>query len=127
MQCPHCGSEEHFYHETSRENVPEIADQGLLPLSYGQSFVGEMGEMLSPDMFDEEELEDIPKEDFIQRTYYMTKEPQSLKYGEVLLRFPASAVKHRGYDVDPYTTDTIPPDLMEIKVQDRWLPIRSVS
>jgi hypothetical protein len=127
MQCPHCGSEEHFYHETSQGDVSEIMDQGLLPMSYGQSFVGNMGEMLTPDMFDEEELENIPEEDFVQRTYYMTREPSSLKYGDVLLRFPATAVKHRGHDIDPYTTDIIPPDLIEIKTHGQWLPIRRIS
>ena len=113
----------YFYHETHPEHLWDIAREGLTPHSYGQSFVGEMGDMMSPDMFDDEELEDFPPEDFEPRTYYLNHEPQQSNYADVLLRFPISAICHQGFDCDPYTFDSVPPNVIEIRAGAGWVPL----
>ncbi len=115
--------QEYLYHETQVEHLADIINDGIQPMSYGQSFVGNQGEMLSPDMFDEEELQDFPEEDLVQRTYVNLKEPQSLYYGNVLLRFPRENVQLKR-DADWYTHHHISPDVIEVKVGDEWNPLR---
>lgn len=116
-------SKSYLYHETRRDSLRDIKQEGLLPLSYGQWFVGEQGEVLSPDAFEEEELEDAPEEDFIQRLYVMTSEPKGLKYGDFLLRFPREAGGKLEHDVDPYVLSQIPAELIEIRVDGAWKPL----
>lgn len=113
-------ADDFLYHETQPENLADIINEGLMPMSYGQSFVGNMGEMLSPDLFDEAELENFPQEDFAQRTYVDLTEPKASRYGDILLRFPKQSLQR---DVDWYTTNIIPPEVIEIKVSGNWLPL----
>jgi hypothetical protein len=120
-------STKYFYHETSKDAIPYIKYEGLLPMSYGQSFVDEMGEMLSPDMFDEEELKQFPKEDFVQRTYIMTNEPNNMYYGDLLLRFPENIVSKIKKDVDLYITERIPPNMIDIKLDEEWKPLKEIK
>lgn len=119
-----CGDGTFLYHETRADAVPNIAEDGILPTSYGQSFVGDMGEVLSPDLFDEEELESMPEEDLVPRTYVSLREPDALHYGDVLLRFPKEDAGELERDVDWYTTQEVPPERLEARTEDgRWVPI----
>jgi len=120
-----CGDGLFLYHETRMDAVTDISEDGILPTSYGQSLVGDMGEVLSPDLLDEEELEDIPEEDLVPRTYVSLKEPAFLHYGDVLLRFPRDSVGELERDVDWYTREEVPPDRVEARMEDgRWIPVR---
>jgi hypothetical protein len=116
---------DYFYHETKREHIYDIKSEGIVPTSYGQSLVGEMGEILSPNMLDEEELENIPEEDLIPRTYYMEQEPRQLLYGDILLRFPKRFATKRRIDVDSYILNSISPEVIEVKVENQWIPLRN--
>lgn len=113
----------YFYHETQREHLWDIAREGLSPMSYGQSFVGDMGEMMHPDMFEPEELEEFPQDDLTPRTYYLPSHPRNSNYGDVLLRFPKVAAANTGFDVDHYTYDTIPSEQIEVFQNNQWIPL----
>ena len=115
----------YLYHETGSENLHDIATEGLVPMSYGQSFVGDMGEMLSPDSFGPEELEGTDPAELKQRLYFMDKQPGQSMYAEVLLRFPRESISHQSADVDPFTFDTVPPGAIEINVAGQWLPLQA--
>ena len=95
----------------------------MLPLSYGQSFVGDQGEMLSPDDFSKRELANFPKEDLVKRIYVMVGHPNRPKYGDVLLRFPKLLAGKIKKDVDYYILQTIPPEYIEQFNQGKWIPI----
>jgi len=140
--------EGHFlYHETRREHLDDIAHEGLWPTSYGQSFVREDGSVASPEealddvraeLESELDFEDLdeeafetrvrevfderhPPEDLAPRTYVMLSEPASLKYGEVLLRFPRStAPPTRRHDVDWCVRGAVPPSAIEVLDGGRW-------
>jgi hypothetical protein len=113
-----------LYHETTREAFPWIREEGLRPTSYGQTFVGEMGEVLSPDMFDEDELAQIPVGDLVPRIYVHNAEPSALYYGEILLRFPRSCVGRLKRDVDWYTTEPVAPELIQVLLDGEWVGLR---
>ena len=117
---------DHLYHEIDKRSRSDIAVDGLLPMSYGQSFVGEMGEMLSPDDFDESELDRIPPADKVVRTYVMISEPSQFKYGDMLLRFPASLGGKLKKDVDYYISNVIPAEYIEVKIGNDWHDIRDL-
>lgn len=137
--------EDYLYHETKEEYLPEIMAKGLLNTSYGQSFVTEHGDVMSPeearneirleleqdpeleDMSDEEfeELidstyeETFSKEDEKPRTYVHLKEPTNMAYGDVLLRFPKEDLSvHK--DVDNFITGRVSPSKLEIKLDNHW-------
>jgi len=118
-------TEPYLYHETRKDALPYIREEGILPTSYGQSLVGDMGEVMSPDMLEEDELELIPEEDLIPRTYVQLKEPSSLYYGDVLLRFPKDSAGPLKKDVDYYVLKEIPPHLVEVKMGGKWIPIKA--
>lgn len=125
-----------LYHETLQRHLPGIVNEGVLPLSYGQSFVRDDGSVASP----AEALEDILAEldegadegqaeeilhqehlagDFVPRTYVLLSEPMMFKYGDVLLRFPAGALKLKK-DVDHYITSTVLPGQLEVRENGAW-------
>jgi len=114
-----------LYHETRADAVADIAEEGILPTSYGQSLIGDMGEVLSPDLLEDEELEGIPEEDLVPRTYVSLREPETLYYGDVLLRFPKEDAGSLEKDVDWYTRAEIPPDRLEARTTNgRWISVR---
>jgi hypothetical protein len=137
-------NEEYLYHETSREALEYIEREGLLPTSYGQSLVGDDGQVMSPEEkiesiewrleeegLSEEEIEEIipqvfkrevPEEDLVPRTYVHFLEPSSYSYGEVLLRFP---IRKTEMDVDPYILERVGPEELEKKIGDLWYPLLS--
>lgn len=140
-----------IYHETQREHLPSIKEEGLLTTSYGQSLVSsidgrvmspeEYREMISSDILGEEgdeihidELnrrvneyfdQEIPSSDRVPRTYIWEKEPASLLYGDILLRFPRDVAGAIKKDVDPYILKSIPPEAIEIKINGSWVPLNS--
>ena len=139
-------SEDDFlYHETSRESLESIIMDGLVPTSYGQSFVNEHGEVDSPEfaldeirnrlsedesyseMSDDdfearvsEEFQRIySEEDLVPRTYVHLKEPYILSDGSILLRFPKVDIDVKE-DVDHYILEIIPASKLEIKTDSGW-------
>lgn len=142
-------SRESLYHETRREHLPSIKQDGLLTTSYGQSLVSaidgrvmspeEYKEMITSDLIDEEDLskaelnarveeyfdQEIPKSDRIPRTYVLESEPNNLSYGEVLLRFPKEMAGAIQRDVDPYILREIPPEAIDVKINGFWYPLIS--
>lgn len=139
-------SDDFLYHETQKDHLSSIAEDGLLCTSYGQSFVMDDGSVSSPEeyrdlLFEEmesdpdnedlsvEELEvlveeafnaDIDPEDTVARTYVLLKQPTSFKYGDVLLRFPCTAAGTLARDVDDYITKDIPPEHLEVFNDGEW-------
>ena len=116
----------YYYHETKTEHLYDIQQEGIQPTSFGQSLVDDMGEIAFPD---EDEMEDYPEEDLVPRTYFLKSEPKRPMYGEVLLRFPRTQLpsKHIMKDVDYYTFKEIPPDVIEVKMEDRWVLLPDFS
>jgi len=139
-----------IYHETQREHLPSIQEEGLQTTSFGQSLVANDGSVMSPEEFKEmiisdllgneeedlsrEELyskveeifnKEVPLEDRIPRTYISEKEPYSLSYGDVLLRFPRDMAGVIKKDVDSYILREIPPEAIEVKVNGSWVPLIS--
>ena len=117
---------QYFYHETKRDSIGDIAHEGIIPMSYGQSFVGEDHEMMSPEMLEPEELENINPEELKPRTYFMRGYSKTPMYGDIVLRFPATAIHHIAHDVDEYTFDTIPPNVIEVFNKGQWIPIQKL-
>lgn len=143
-------STDFVYHETRREHLPSIKEEGLLTTSYGQSLINKLeGSVYSPEEFKEmiysdfssrdedipeQELQhkvaerfnnQVPREDTIPRTYIMEAEPASFKYGEVLLRFSkdvAGTIKNAD---NPYILREIPPEAIEVKMNGSWYPLIS--
>jgi hypothetical protein len=134
------GSSDYLWHETSLESLGEIAREGLLPRSYGQSLVGEGGRILSPEEkmedirfwlseeaeLDEEEVlrifhSEVDEDDLILRTYVHPRLPSFLSYGDILIRFPFRELKK---DVDYYILDSIPPEEIEVQVEGGWIPLK---
>jgi len=120
---------EYYYHETKKDHIKDIQNDGLLPTSYGQSLVNEnTHELMSPDDLSEEELENIPEEDTLPRTYFSIEEQQRPTYGDgIFLRFPKNAITHIDTDIDYYTFDSIPPEKLEIKTENGWKNITDVD
>jgi hypothetical protein len=119
----------YYYHETKKDHIRDIQNEGLIPTSYGQSFVNEdTHELMSPDDFSEEELENIPEEETKPRTYFSEDEQKSSVYGDgIFLRFPKNAITSIEVDVDYFTYDSIPPEDIEIKTNEGWRNILSVD
>jgi len=134
-------SSKYLWHETSWESLGDIAEAGLLPRSYGQSLVGDGGRILSPlekmedirfwlseggeEEVDEEEVlkifhSQVDEDDLTLRTYVHPILPSFLSYGDLLIRFPFREPKK---DVDYYILDSIPPEEIEIKMGDDWIPL----
>jgi len=140
-----------IYHETKATHLPSIKEEGLQTTSFGQSLVSsadgrvmspdEYKEMIISDLVDEEgdllseaELmsqaeeyfnQEIPKSDRVPRTYISEKEPGHLSYGEVLLRFPREVAGAISKDVDPFILREVPPEAIEVKINDTWRPLIS--
>ena len=119
----------YYYHETKKDHIRDIQNDGLLPTSYGQSLVNEnTHELMSPDDLSEEELENIPEEDTLPRTYFSIDEQKRPTYGDgIFLRFPKNAITHIAVDIDYYTFDPIPPEKLEIKTNNGWKNITDVD
>lgn len=116
----------YWYHETKRDHLWDVVHGGVQPTSFGQSLVGEMGEVMHPDMLEPEELENIPPEDLVPRTYLLDHEPRQMSYGDYLLRFPKSSVTKMGMDNwtrEPITYAPVPANVVEILWQGQWVPI----
>jgi hypothetical protein len=135
---------EYLYHETRKDSIPYIIEDGLLPTSYGQSLVSDDGSVMSPkekiseiewrlqneygELSDDEfqsAVEDtfrmeVNEDDLMPRTYVHLVEPDSYLYGDSLLRFKKRAVEK---DVDYYIRESIPAEEIEIKVKGGWLPL----
>jgi hypothetical protein len=110
-----------LYHESKREHLADIASEGIVPSSYGQWFVGDQGEMLTPDDFSKRELRACPAADLKLRTYVLLSEPTRFNYGDVLLRFPRHLARPtRKHDVDWYILETIPPSAIEVRDGNAW-------
>lgn len=123
--------DQYWYHETKKEHIQDIAAEGLQPMSYGQSFVGDdPTSLMTPDMFEPEELEEFPEEDLVPRTYLLPYEPNQMNYGDYLLRFPRSAVTDLGKDDvtgEPVAYNTIPASMIEIHHEKNWLPVQMMG
>lgn len=137
--------DEYLYHETNLNYLDYIKSDGLLPTSYGQSFVNEYGQVDSPetalhniqdelsmlldyeDLFDSEFNKNVDEvftttyssEDTIPRTYVHTKEPVVFSYGNILLRFPKENLDLKK-DIDYYILDKVAPEKIEIKKNNNW-------